>query len=256
MGGELVNTEQERERWKELGQLLADELRDAAKRTGAISSVPAFFATHLRRRLTRKTEQSTEIGRTQETKPRIYQTFANGRVAEPKQAQADNTGGADTTGSPLNGSSKFSLEECRLYADHLHLTGQGITNPGGFAMTIYRSGIADAQVEKFLHPVADKILRETGSCPDCQGTGFYYPKGASKGVVKCRHQQLTAVSEQDAAESSKRRRLTATEIEEQARIIAELIESGYTLERAEAQFAKTVHPEDWQEIAGRLKARS
>jgi hypothetical protein len=254
--GELVDTEQERERWKELGQLLADELRDAAKRTGAVSSVPAFFATHLRRRLARKTEQPTETGKTQEPKPRIYQTFASGRVAEPKQAHADDSGETHTSGSRPKGSSKFSLEECRLYADHLHSTGQGITNPGGFAMTIYRSGIADAQVENFLHPVADRAMRETGSCPDCKGTGFYYPKGTARGVVKCTHKGLTAVSEQETSESSKRRRLTAAEINEQAKIIAELIESGYTLERAGAQFASTMHPKDWQEIAVRLKAGS
>jgi hypothetical protein len=123
-------------------------------------------------------------------------------------------------------------------------------------MTIYRSGIADAQVEKFLHPVADKILRETGSCPDCKGTGFYYPKGVAKGVVKCTHKHLTPVSEPVMDEGSKRERLTAAEIDEQARIIAELIGSGYALERAEAQFGLTMHPKDWQEIANRLKAGS
>jgi hypothetical protein len=254
VGGDLLNTEQERERWKELANLLADELRDAAKRTESITSVPAFFATHLRRRLSRKAEYTTEAKKTQEPPvPKIYQTFASGRATERKQALADDLSDTRTAGSPTKGSSKFSLDECRRYADHLHSTGQGITNPGGFAMTIYRSGIADAMVEKFLHPVDDKILRETSSCPDCQGTGFYYPKGAAKGVVKCAHARLTAASDSVTAEGSTRRRFTASEINEQARIIAELIESGYTLEKAEAEFASSMHPADWREVASRIK---
>ena len=43
-------------------------------------------------------------------------------------------------------------------------------------------------------------------------------------------------------------RLTPEEIAEQARLIAELLESGYTIEQAEAQFSGGVHPEDWTAI--------
>jgi len=28
-------------------------------------------------------------------------------------------------------------------------------------------------------------------CPDCGGTGFYYPKGFEGGVAKCKHEKLT-----------------------------------------------------------------
>jgi hypothetical protein len=27
-------------------------------------------------------------------------------------------------------------------------------------------------------------------CPDCQGTGFYYPEGTAKGVKRCEHKKL------------------------------------------------------------------
>lgn len=30
------------------------------------------------------------------------------------------------------------------------------------------------------------------NCPDCHGTGMYYPEGVSNGVKKCRHEQLKA----------------------------------------------------------------
>jgi len=44
------------------------------------------------------------------------------------------------------------------------------------------------------------------------------------------------------------RRLTPEEIAEQARIIAEVIEGGYTMEQAEVQFAGSFHAEDWSSI--------
>jgi hypothetical protein len=44
--------------------------------------------------------------------------------------------------------SRFSLEECRRYAESLR--GEGIQNPGGYATTIHRSGEADIRVAAFL----------------------------------------------------------------------------------------------------------
>lgn len=87
--------------------------------------------------------------------------------------------------------SKFSLEECRKYAEHLRATGQGITNPGGYATTIHRTGEADEFIERFLTPVAAPALVDSSNCPDCQGTGFYYPRGTDQGVAKCPHSRLT-----------------------------------------------------------------
>jgi hypothetical protein len=29
------------------------------------------------------------------------------------------------------------------------------------------------------------------NCPDCQGSGFYYPQGIEKGVAKCKHERLS-----------------------------------------------------------------
>lgn len=43
-------------------------------------------------------------------------------------------------------------------------------------------------------------------------------------------------------------RLTAEEIVEQSRLIAELIEGGYTLQQADSQFAASFHMEDWKII--------
>ncbi len=31
---------------------------------------------------------------------------------------------------------------------------------------------------------------DTSSCPDCQGSGFWYPEGTEKGVAKCKHERM------------------------------------------------------------------
>ena len=90
--------------------------------------------------------------------------------------------------------SKFSLEECLRYARHLWESKQGITNPGGYATIIHRSGEADPLIEQFLHSARPPMPAETMRCPDCQGTGFVYPNGFGQGVRKCQHPRLTSSS--------------------------------------------------------------
>ena len=46
--------------------------------------------------------------------------------------------------------SKFSYEQCHDYAKHLRATGQGITNPGGYATAIRKSGEMDIFIEAWL----------------------------------------------------------------------------------------------------------
>ncbi|MBA3713318.1 MAG: hypothetical protein H0W76_12855 [Pyrinomonadaceae bacterium] len=188
VGGKLINTEQERKQWKRLGRLLADELREAAERTNTISSVPAFFTAHLRRRLSRKSALIVETKEAQKSKPRNHQTFAS----EVNTSIKKEPGNASHHLTPVTGRSKFSLEECRRYAEHLHTTGQGINNPGGYATTIHRTGEADMLIESFLHPEAAHPSSNINisQCPDCQGTGFYYPQGVEAGVARCKHEQL------------------------------------------------------------------
>jgi hypothetical protein len=85
--------------------------------------------------------------------------------------------------------SRFSLEECRRYANHLKQTGQGITNPGGYATKIFRSGEADAFVEAFLNP---PMLLNVGKCPTCRGSNFVYldANNPDRGVRPCKHEAL------------------------------------------------------------------
>jgi hypothetical protein len=101
----------ESDRWRELAEVLAAELKIAAART-TVSSVPAFLAEHLRRRLWK---------------------------IDKKQARAE--------GRELP-------DETAIYAQ----------------------------------PV------DGSKCPDCGGSGWWYPDGEAKGVAKCRHKKLTTES--------------------------------------------------------------
>jgi hypothetical protein len=115
---------------------------------------------------------------------------AGGAESEPNKVntQKENT----QTQEPSVGvrvGSRFSIEDCRRYAEHLRSTGQGINNPGGYATIIHRTGEVDELIERFLNPTAS-IQADTSQCPDCRGSGFYYPNGPSSGVVKCKHETL------------------------------------------------------------------
>jgi hypothetical protein len=105
--------------------------------------------------------------------------------------QKENTQTQDTPAAGVRVGSRFTIEECRKYADHLRSTGQGINNPGGYATTVHRTGEADELIERFLKPTQASVRADTISCPDCQGTGFYYPEGKEQGVAKCLHNQLS-----------------------------------------------------------------
>lgn len=117
-------------------------------------------------------------------------TSAGERTSDNKvNTQKENT----QTQEPAAGvrvGSRFTIEECRRYAQHLRSTGQGINNPGGYATTINRTGEADELIERFLNPTVSTQL-DISQCPDCKGTGFYYPNSPTGGVAKCRHDKLT-----------------------------------------------------------------
>jgi hypothetical protein len=121
-------------------------------------------------------------------------TGARGTIP-PATTNKDSNKDLKNTHSNTDGArvgSRFTIEECRRYAKHLQSTGQGINNPGGYATTIHRTGEADMLIENFLHPEAPdpSLNMDASQCPDCKGTGFYYPKGVEGGVARCKHEQL------------------------------------------------------------------
>ncbi len=105
-----------------------------------------------------------------------------------ENTQKENTQTQEPSAAGVRVGSRFTLEECRRYAESLR--NAGIKNPGGYATTIKRTGEADELIQGFLHPSAIAQSRDISQCPDCQGSGFYYPNGSNGGVVKCKHEQL------------------------------------------------------------------
>jgi hypothetical protein len=104
-------------KWKELAEVLITELRIAAGRT-TVSSVPAFLAEHLRRRL-------------------------------------------------------WKLENRKQPS----------------------SGAGDTEAAE-----STATREEASKCPDCFGTGMYYPSGFEKGVARCKHERLLHSTEAVGAE--------------------------------------------------------
>jgi hypothetical protein len=79
-GSPVVFSAAEQGRWGEVGEILVDELLDAAERAQVVSSVPSFFAEHLRRRFARRVnEPSVRSSNSLESE--------NGSVAKPAERQ-------------------------------------------------------------------------------------------------------------------------------------------------------------------------
>jgi hypothetical protein len=135
-----------------------------------------------------------------------YKEHSPQRTKETKTHTTQNhlrAADAGATAVVVGVNSKFSLKDCQRYADHLHASGQGVRNPGGFSRTIYMTGSEDAMIALWLAEVDPERVRagelpavptiDTSACPDCQGKNFYYPdpQNPAKGVAKCRHPRLT-----------------------------------------------------------------
>lgn len=116
-------------------------------------------------------------------------TVAPHATVAPQTTNKENTLNETHTNTEGVGvGSRFTIQECRRYADSLR--NDGITNPGGYATKIQRSGEADNLIAKFLAPVEVETKVDANLCPDCRGSGFYEPGGAGKGVAKCKHDRM------------------------------------------------------------------
>ncbi|HEY0378989.1 MAG TPA: hypothetical protein VGC87_18890 [Pyrinomonadaceae bacterium] len=101
----------DKERWREVADVLVAELKIAAART-TVSSVPAFLAEHLRRRL-------------------------------------------------------WKIDKKQAHAEGRELPDEMVSQAPSF---------------------------DASKCPDCGGSGWWYPEGEIKGVARCKHEKLAAES--------------------------------------------------------------
>lgn len=75
------------------------------------------------------------------------------------------------------------LEETKRRADR---AGKQM-NSFKYALNVIREEAAKATPVAQNTPQAD-----FSGCPDCSGTGFWYPEGIEKGVQRCKHEKLTS----------------------------------------------------------------
>jgi len=137
-------------------------------------------------RLVTPTSLITGTGHSRETGPVAETRIINTHIKEHTNTAVQSAGGRVSSSV-----SRFSLAECRKYADSLRT--DGITNPGGYATKIHRSGEADELIEKFLNPTPQPAPVDANACPDCSGSGWWYPQGKDKGAARCKHDQLLAM---------------------------------------------------------------
>lgn len=91
--------------------------------------------------------------------------------------------------------SKFNYQQRLTFAQNQ----TGITNPSGYANSKpAREGDFDEPIQSWydlqMEPTGSQPVRDTSTCPDCHGTGMYYPDGLDKGVTKCKHPKLEAAT--------------------------------------------------------------
>jgi hypothetical protein len=86
--------------------------------------------------------------------------------------------------------SNYSYEQRLAYArNQLH-----IDNPEGFAMSKRAAAgefdeAISAWLEELERPGGTK-QRDVSGCPDCHGSGWWYPQGVAKGAARCSHTRL------------------------------------------------------------------
>lgn len=112
----------------------------------------------------------------------------------------------------------------RVFAKYTELTGKPVTQKdkeaykevshldysvivGGLETAIRRAVAAGSKVNSFryanncileISKLSAQVANATvpdqsidySQCPDCKGTGFWYPEGAEKGVAKCKHEKV------------------------------------------------------------------
>lgn len=64
----------------------------------------------------------------------------------------------------------------------------GIKSPGAQVSPI-KENVLKENTKK-----GNELTLDTKNCPDCHGTGFWYPSGIEQGVAKCQHNKLTGAT--------------------------------------------------------------
>lgn len=175
----------------------------------------------------------------------ITQTETTRDHTQTSRAPANNPT-ADARAASECVSRQPTLEDWLRHVDELIAGNRKIDSREGLALSLYERGKADPEVRKLLAAPATRGSqveerqrkehaaenRHPPDCSGCYGAGMKVMPG--KGPRRCTHDS-----------TSEEARLTPGQIAEQAALIRELLDGGYTPERAEAQFSRSFHDLDW-----------
>lgn len=114
------------------------------------------------------------------------------------RAEADSEAGAEKR--PAAGLSIYEWEIVEAWALDAGKKDPTIRSARAVAVAAYRSGTSDLFIQLWLAeqeagrsdstPSGKAGEPRESDCPDCQGSGMYYPEGYGKGVAKCTHARL------------------------------------------------------------------
>lgn len=103
-------------------------------------------------------------------------------------------------GAPTRGVSIYEWEIVEAWALDAAKKDPTIRSARAVAVAAYRSGTSDLFIQLWLAEQEASQSDSTSSgkagesresnCPDCQGSGMYYPEGYGKGVARCTHARL------------------------------------------------------------------
>lgn len=86
--------------------------------------------------------------------------------------------------------SRFSLKQCIAYAQYRKSLDPNIRSPEAVGRRLYETGREDELIIEWM-AANDAPKLDASHCPDCRGTGMFYPEGFGKGgVKKCDHLKL------------------------------------------------------------------
>ncbi len=87
----------------------------------------------------------------------------------------------------------LNLGRCNLFRATAarRIINQHMRSAGAVGRKLYETGREDELIDEWLTAKVAPQL-DTSQCPDCHGTGMYYPEGLGRGgVKKCDHKRLT-----------------------------------------------------------------
>lgn len=107
---------------------------------------------------------------------------------------------ADAERQPAAGRSIYEWEIVEAWARDSAQKDPTIRSARAVAIAAYKSGTSDLFIQIWLAeqeaspsgstPAGGAAERSESECPDCHGTGMFYPEGFDKGVAKCTHAKL------------------------------------------------------------------